>query len=97
MQTRGLHHRVPHESVILFIYSFYLLINPVRRLFKLEKYLFLTKVNKHPLQQNTELYGTMDDICNKQNGIRSVGTWYRECMVGVVFYYERLEKIKRNR
>ena len=32
----------------------------------------------------------------KQNGIRNVETFYRECMVGVVFHYERLEEIKNN-
>ena len=62
--TWDLHHHVPHELVILFIYSFalYLLINPARRLFNLvkcQKYPFLTKINKCSLQ---ELYGKVNNI-----------------------------------
>ena len=65
VRTWGLHHRVPHELVILFIYSCCLvLVDKSSKVTCLtsQKYLLLTKVKKHSLQQNTELYGKTINI-----------------------------------
>ena len=56
MQTQGLHHRVPHELVILLVYSCCLvLIDKASKEVVYSCLTFLMKVNKCSLQQNTDL------------------------------------------
>ena len=55
----SLHHRVPHELVTIFIYSFalYLLINPARRLFSLVQRQKNTRFNEDKQTLVTTKYG----------------------------------------
>ena len=59
IQTWGLHHCVPHELVILFIYSFalYSLINPARRFCNLVKHLKKPIFNEGKQTLITTKYG----------------------------------------